>query len=114
MKCIALFLILCLACAIACAAERKPTTHELYGPIPAQVIKAILSEHGLPPTVFTVVRRVPLELGGTNAKENLMIISLVDLPDKFQFERVVLAQLRVDKTRIEQAVKDVSSWEPSR
>ena len=114
MKCIALFLILCLACAIACAAERKPTTHELYGPIPAQVIKAILSEHGLPPTVFTVVRRVPLELGGTNARANLMIISLADLPDKLQFERVVLAQIRVNKIRVEQAVKDVAAWEPSR
>ena len=114
MKCIALFLILCLACAIACAAERKPTTHELYGPIPAQVTKAILAEHGLPATVFTVVRRVPLELGGTNAKENLMIISLADLSDKLQFERLVLAQIRVNKTRVEQAVKDVAAWEPSR
>jgi len=60
------------------------------------------------------VRRVPLELGGTNAKENLMIISLADLSDKLQFERLVLAQIRVNKTRVEQAVKDVSAWEPSR
>jgi len=114
MKRIVPFPLLFLACAIAVAADRKPTTHELYGPIPAQVTKAILAEHGLPATVFTVVRRVPLELGGTNARANLMIISLADLPDKLQFERVVLAQIRVDKTRIEQAVKDVSSWEPSR
>jgi hypothetical protein len=43
-----------------------------------------------------------------------MIISLADLSDKLQFERLVLAQIRVNKTRVEQAVKDVSAWEPSR
>jgi len=110
---------LTLACALASAADPKPAPHtptaaDLYGPIPAATIKAILADHGLPPTLYTIVRRIPLELGGTNAKDNLMVISLHDLPEKLQFEAIVLQQVRRNQVRVEQARKDVAAWEPAR
>jgi len=120
-QCAALAALLALTWAVTNGAEPKapatpnaPSVHELYGPVPQKVIDAILAYHGLPASIFTVVRRIPLELGGNNARENLMVIAWRDLPDKRQFERIMIAQVNQAKMKVEEARKAVAEWNPAR
>jgi hypothetical protein len=94
------------------AMEERRASNALYGPLSPVVIDRMLREHGLPASLFTVALRIPMELGGNNARENLMVIAWRDLPDKRQFEAVVFAQVRNAKTTVEQARTAVAAWHP--
>lgn len=86
-----------------------------YGPIPRQVIDALFTEHGFTAEqrkLFTVIRLVPFELGGTNAKKNLMIVSPAEAQEHYNAQAILIAMSKSGRTTYDKAAAQLAAWKP--
>lgn len=100
----------------AFAVESQKVDPELYAdPIPVKITNPIFDAMGLKPDqrhLFRVCRKVPLELGGTNSTENLIVLSRKDAAFKRSFDLLILEKIRRNKMTIDAAVKQLQDWKP--
>ncbi len=94
------------------AVQVRTVDPDLYAdPIPARITRALLESHGFTDAqaaLFRVVRRIPIELGGTNEPANLLILGRADAEAHEQRVQTVLRWVRENRMTISAAVKSLS------
>lgn len=104
-----------LLCESAKAAEVRHAQPGEYGPIPQSVQDAIFAEHNIAPDqrkFFVIALRVPVFFGGTNARENLMLLSLREFEQKRDFERSLIGAASRNRITYEKAAQALREWKP--
>ena len=100
----------------AFAVQSYKVDPDLYAdPIPTSITYPLMDAKGIKPeqrSLFTVVRLVPLELGGTNAKDNLIIVSHRDAFYKRNLDLIVLGKVQHNLMTADAAVKMLTEWRP--
>jgi hypothetical protein len=100
----------------AFAVESQKVDPLLYAdPIPATLTRPFFDAIGLKPAqyhLFKVIRLVPLELGGTNARENLVLATRERASDKRTLDAIIIAKVRRNKMTADDAVKLLQVWKP--
>ena len=111
-----LLLVLLIVSPSAFTVESHKVDPDLYAdPIPEKITNPIFDAMGLKLNqrhLFKVCRRIPLELGGTNSTENLIVLSRKDAFFKRNFDLLMLEKIRRNKMTIEAAVKLLQDWKP--
>jgi hypothetical protein len=115
MKKITLLLML-FALTSAYCVESKRVDPLLYAdPIPTSITYPMLNEMGVKPEqrhLFKVCRRVPLEMGGTNARDNLIVLSVRDAFTKSLTDHVIMGRVQKNMMTFAEAVKVLKEWKP--
>ena len=95
--------------------QKSPVDPELYAdPIPQSITNRLLEGHGFTAeqcTAFSVVRILPLELGGTNAVSNLQVISSRDAQWRQRADALVLLRVKQNQLSVDAAIKALSTVE---
>ena len=98
------------------AVEEHAADPLLYAdPIPVVLTRPLFDAIGLNATqrpLFKVCRIVPLQLGGTNARDNLVLASRSRADDKRRLDTIVLGKVRRNEWTIELAIKTLKEWKP--
>ena len=84
-------------------------------PIPRSITDPLFAAHGFTAaqsTVFAVIRICPLELGGTNAVENLKIISKRDAQWRKRSEQILIRRVVQGIMRPDDAIAALAVFEP--
>lgn len=100
----------------ALAVQEHAVDPLLYAdPIPAAITRPLFDAIGLNAAqrpLFKVCRIIPLQLGGTNARENLVLASRSRAEDKRRLDAIILGKVRRNEWTIELAIKTLKDWKP--
>ncbi len=107
--------VILIVCDPLLAVEVRHAAPGEYGPLPKAVTDAIFAEHNISTDqrrFFVIVLRVPIFFGGTNARANLILLSLREAEMKRDLEMSMKGAVSRNRMTYDQAAKILRDWTP--